>query len=555
MGSHNTTAVQVMSNTLMSNALELQTTAEYGAHPFLWGGSITAVKYIANDTRRATALVRAQTAFADHAWDSTDDWSSEMVASYETLLKNFYSMAALRLLAVANRITIEGIDRGTDDNTGASEAEKKEIIFRLVESKTPLCSPSYLSSYARRVREVAAGDEPGGHVFADDQEDHSNQMEAGTLPPPTDQDSTNQSVQAVLSESQATTALLRERLAQVELRERIRTASALPAPTQNVVMTPAMMSQFCLQMSQQTHAGTGTSNVAPPKPKTGKAKVLQDIKTSIKAHEMPAVIKLARANLARLMRETKADNTSRKIMLGGAEGLSLTMPGADTDTATVTSNTDSQLWSGLSAFNHLFSIMAAMPEEDFSRASLSDLLTLWKEVWDSPLGTHQQKLKAVQTFYEDHVEDLGKGVWLKQFNTDSRFLLENFKGDNPPVCKHCLGSGESTGRTANAEGAGGAGAHTTAGNGSADNGSVKKGKSKTTPKRKTFKGLCASMLIQSKTCDFGESCGFAHSPCASCGGTCKSARACSAWDQAAVHAKHGSQIDRINSAVRRKSNR
>ena len=511
-----------MSQQWMFNSLSSKTMEEYRDHPFMWGGGASTVKFVGPDAAREEALVRGSTAFADHPWDSADPWSTEAEASYRALLKTYYSLGAVRLQAVANGVDITGVVPGV-------VGEKNDITDRCVAAKAPLCSPNYLSAFATHVRLVTAGSTPGGLLFVQPVVEGPNLENT----PPRGEDEPGGAVQDLHA-------------ANLALRQQLAAAAAVQsAPQQPIMaMTPAMLHQIIEGIRGPALEGREFVT-PPPKAKTGWPKVLLDVKASLKAKEMPPVLKLSRANHDRLKKETKADTSSRRIFLG-TEGASLTLPGVDAEATVLTSSTDSRLWSGMSAFFRLFSIMAALPEDDFSRDSMSELLTVWSEVWDSPMGTRAQKLAAAIAFYDKYADQLGSGVWLSKFDSDSRFLLEHMKGDNPGVCKHCSGSGEasrlgSSTPTPSGGGAGGA------------KGTTKNGP-KQTSKRKlnVGKDFCSTMLIQGSLCT-STSCGRAHSPCASCGGACVSAQACKAWDQTLITAKYGTQIDRITSAKRRLS--
>jgi hypothetical protein len=397
---------------------------------------------------------------------------------------------------------------------------------RCVNAKAPLCSPGYLSAFAIHVRAVTAGTHPGGDLFV------APEFPAPLGPPLNRQPS-----------AADTAALLKANADNLALRQQLDAANAdrtreRHGPAPNMILTAEMFERMFNRMAPASTPQESKEYVTPPKAKTGYAKVLLDVDASLKANEMPPVLKVSRANRARLQKETKAESTTRRVLIGN-DGASLTIPGLDTGVTALTTDKDSQLWSGLSAFNRLFSIMAALPEEDFPRASLSEIMTVWAEVWDSPMGSHTQKLQAYIAFYDKYVGLLGTGVWLSKLDSDTRFLLEHMKGDNPAICNHCLGSGEGPSVITRADGGGGGGG-----------GRKEERRAKETGKRKGPTGPCASMLIQSRTCD-STSCSRAHSPCACCGGACKSAKACVAWDQAAVTAKYGAMIERINASKRR----
>jgi hypothetical protein len=326
--------------------------------------------------------------------------------------------------------------------------------------------------------------------------------------------------------------------ANAELRALLAAKERAHEPTQPTLTMSADMLQQLLG-----HIGSSAEskdNTPVPKGKTGWAKILGDVEGCLKAGEVPPVLKLSRANRARVQKEMKAAAADRRVILGSG-GATLTLPGVDTDTKALPTDRDSQLWSGLSAFFRLFSIMAALPEEDFPRASLSEFMTVWSEIWDSPMGTHAQKLTASVAFYDKYASTLGTGAWLDKLDSDSRFLLEHMKGDNPGPCGQCSGSGES--------GSSGPGHGPSGSRGGARDSKRGGGKNTPTKRKGAGNGICASMLVQSRTCN--GACGRSHSPCPSCGQGCASAKQCAAWDQSAINSKYGDAIKRIEASKRR----
>ena len=307
---------------------------------------------------------------------------------------------------------------------------------------------------------------------------------------------------------------------------------------------------YNMSLQMQTNSTAGVPAI-PVKPKAAWPKVLADVKVSLKAGELPSVLKLARGNKARLLKEFRASSTSRRLVLGN-EGASILLPGPDTDSTTKTTLVDDPVWSGMSAFFRLFSVMSALPEEDFPRACIADFMSVWSELWDSPRGTRGMKMNAMLAFYEKYVEDLGKGVWLTKLDSDSRFLYDHLEGTNPDLCRHCGGSGEASALTRG----GGGGSSSTSGKGKQATKQQPGAGGKQAGKRKPTLGkqLCYSMLEQAATCSDTE-CAFSHGPCPSCGSNCESASKCKKWDQATVTAKHGEIIERIKATKRRNGGR
>jgi hypothetical protein len=519
-----------MSCSWMANALSSLTQEEYVANPFPWGGSIGNVKFVGSDASRVELLQRARPVFEAHEWDSRTPWPADVVAITRSLLKTYYSVAALRLFAASSGVSILG-SSGTE--------EKSVLTERCIEARTPLCSPAYLSAFALHVRAVVAGETPGGMPFvhappALAEEVMPPPLPIGEVAPP---GPVGELIPPTLDAVNAANAALRQELALANARH------ALPPMS----ITPDVLQQLLARIGQAPPSDESKEPTPPGKAKTGWPKVLQDTVSAIKAQELPPILKLARSNRERLQKDSKTELASRRFSLGPG-GASLVLPGVDTDTVSVPSGKDTRVWSGLSAFNRLFSIMAGMSEEDFPRASLAELLTVWTEAWDSPMGSHEQKLLAVVAFYDKYVDDLGKGSWVKSFDSDSRFLLEHMRGDNPSPCKHCRGSGEGPSVLGCNGGCGGG---SRGGGGSTGLRNTKNSNGTPTKRAGTgaSAGVCASMFLQSRTC--AGKCGRSHSPCASCGGSCSSAATCGAWDQASVTAKHGDAIAAIARGAKR----
>ena len=367
-----------------------------------------------------------------------------------------------------------------------------------------------------------------------------------------------------------------------DLRKQLLEQAAISKAPQSVSLTLEMLDSI---INRPKPAG---ADVAPVKKKGGWQKVLTDVQLALASSEVAPVIKLSRQNHKRLTAEAKADTSSRKIQLhDGAStharthhtctciastfhtpmfsiahvashvyehaqlhGLTYTyhhltctpipLPGVslhmltDVDKA-VPSYKDSYLWTGMSAFNRFFDIMANSTEEEFPRKAMGEFMHCWAEVWDSPLGNHAQKLDGMLAFYEKYASILGQGLWEGKFDSDSRFLLEHMKGENPAQCNSCAGTGENTGFIPKHVGASAPGA-------------PPHGNTQNKPKHKPATGMCSSMLIKGKPCYDRKACTREHSPCPSCGGACTSATDCLSWDEPAVLAKYASVIERIQAA-------
>ena len=257
---------------------------------------------------------------------------------------------------------------------------------------------------------------------------------------------------------------------------------------------------------------------------TGVSRVLDDVKKALCARELPPVMKLSRGNLARVREDTRVSRHSKYICIGGDSGVELRLPNDHVDprSSMAACRADGELWSGMSAFNRLFSIMVQLPEEDFPRSALVDFFGVWRELWDVPMGTRTQKMRAMLAFYEKHVGSLGRGGWVDTFDRDARFLLAHLRGRNPPVCPCCAGTGEG-----NASGCAvdGEAPLSDVGDDSQDGKSTESGNDSPGPDRGDE--VCPSMEDTSVDC-VGNSCVFSHE--CPCGDGCYSARECPDFD-------------------------
>ena len=281
---------------------------------------------------------------------------------------------------------------------------------------------------------------------------------------------------------------------------------------------------------------------SPTKAKAGWKNVISDAKAALASNDVVKVLRLSRVNHKRLKSDAKSDKAMRRVQI--TEGLSLEMPSTDLDTRVKASAKDSAHRSGLSAFYRMFAIMSACTEVEFPRTKMTEFMMEWAEIWDSPLGTADGKLHGFLTFYEKYAAVLGESVWMQKFDHDSRFLQENMMGPNPDSCKRCSGTGDHDGRV-----------DTVKPKSTTPSKATNKRDRQTPTERPAYLAtqMCASMLIQGRTCP--PTCSRLHSPCPSCGGACKSALACVAWNQANVTKNYGDALSRISSLNSRSKRR
>jgi len=504
----------------MYENLTLLTEDEYKASPLLWGGSTTLVKWKGIDHKRLDALARAKISFVSCPWIGHDGpWPEAATQLYVKLLSRFYSASAVRLLAAVHGVDVTGVP---DDAGGIDE-----IVSRCVVAKAPLSSPQYLAAFAAQVRQVVAGKVTGGTRFV--------APDVFTNPLPRPAEETNAATQRTideLRELRASNRQLQEALEKSGTQGRDTSDSFGPASMKQMM---AMYAVMAAQMSPPKPEATTT----PSKAKVGWAKVLVDAKACLVADEVPPVLKLSRANRERLKREATTAADTQKVLLGGIGGVSLLLPASNTDRTTKSNTKDDPVFSALSGFFRLFSVMASSSEEEFPRAKMADFFSVWTELWDSPRGSRAQKMKAAVTFYEKYAEELGRGTWRVKFDADSRFLLEALSGPSPGLCSGCGGSGEHSGHGAKQ----GAPSDRPLG--------PKRGRDKPLGKGRNPKGpppLCMSMLDQKETCS-RHNCRFSHGPCPSCGGNCASAAKCAAWDSKVMADKYGALIKNIKTGT------
>jgi hypothetical protein len=86
-----------LSSDWMFQGLSHNVTDEYKVEPFKWAGATSMVKYVGPDAAREEALARGKTAFAGRDWTSEENFTAEEEGPYKSLLKTYYSAAALRL--------------------------------------------------------------------------------------------------------------------------------------------------------------------------------------------------------------------------------------------------------------------------------------------------------------------------------------------------------------------------------------------------------------------------------------------------------------------------
>ena len=517
-----------------------KTKAEYEASPLGFGGALTSIKWAGPDGARETHLTSTmKAAFSEVPWMSDVAWPAEAQEAYRTTLTKYVSVATLRLLAAVHDVDMSDIRSGS--------AEKEGIIVKCISAKVPFSTPPYLAQFYAFYKLVVQGSETGGFIFT---RDHALAMAAGTdLPRPLEHKSDDAPGQADVAQLMSDLAALRAQVSDLrstppqQVPPAVSSTTFRQAPAPGGLLTPLQLQQcaaVAIQMAASAAAAAGAEGPgAPtlPKAKTGYPKVLADMWAALKASEFPgamAVLKLSRAHKAKLTRDGKIASMNRTVSLGGEA--SVTLKGGAEDVLARSSATDHAVWSGLSAFNKLFAMMSAMPEEEFPRASLADLLAIWSSIWDSTNGTRQEKLDFVLAFWEEYAPCMGEGLWPDKFRTDSFMREELLHGRNPVSCRACGGSGEHTLSHQPTDGGGGGG-------GSAGKkrkrGGGAGGGAGTGDRRGGKDNPCKAMLFVDAACAGPTRCSFDHSgTCVSCGGKCTSAAACHAkgtWDQEKVN--------------------
>ena len=136
------------------------------------------------------------------------------------------------------------------------------------------------------------------------------------------------------------------------------------------------------------------------------------------------------------------------------------------------------------------------------------------------MGTRTQKMRAVLAFYEKYAGSLGRGVWLDNFDRDSRFLPTHLRGSNPPACPCCSGAGEARAGSGCAAGDEFSPDYEQADVGEDSQGDKSSKAGSESPGPDEGGGLCSSMLCESDDCA-GDRCGYSHE--CPCGADCYSA--------------------------------
>ena len=389
-------------------------------------------------------------------------------------------------------------------------------------AQVPLSSPAYLIAFHLEVVEIQEGRAEGGNVF--------------------------------------TVALV---LADAEPREPIPAAlaSPLPAPLASPLPGPAAaidgtIKQLLTMITEQNRSSDEkflrilerSSPAAPARQKDLWAKLMKEVKDAIAGGLDPSWRQLSSDNHLRLdLLRTQAQD-KKSVKIGGSISLELE-PDAISVSAKAHEHKICEVFTGLSAYNRLLSIMVNASEDVFSRKALSEVITVWREIWDSRRGTPIGKLDAFTAFYRMHADTLGDGLWENKLNSDSRFLHDYLDGAAHADCSFGMGTHSAACQASkHRQAPKHQGAPTKRGRDQ-----TKNGRSAPTRSMDMKGSYCSSMLIQSKTCK--GNCSRKHSPCPSCGGSCTAASACTSWDNALVVSKHGDAIDRITRSAGRKRGR
>ena len=170
-----------------------------------------------------------------------------------------------------------------------------------------------------------------------------------------------------------------------------------------------MNAVFAAFVAQAMHGAglPGIGGYQPPKPesKSAWARTVDETKLRAKSGVFPKVLKLTRLANHKSKRDAASDSDVRKVSLGN--DVSITLSGGASD-RTVAGPSDDTLWTHLSGFFRLFAILSAMPEADFARPKLAEMMLFWADLWDSPRGS-ALKTKAAVEFFNDNFELLGQG--------------------------------------------------------------------------------------------------------------------------------------------------
>ena len=471
-------------------------------------------------------------AFAGTPWQGDAAWTPDQAEAYRDLVTKYITLASLRLLAAVHTVDTTTIVAG-------SPTERADIAERCIVARAPFCTPPYLKAYHALLKQVILGNTEGGVVL--DQAALEAAALAGSDRP------ARGPIANVAVGGEDATELVRLRAANAALQQKIDRVpevvedGAPTIPLAQLKMFAAMAAAAAAQLQDSKEPG---AVVTATRTLTGWDKVNADVKTAIISGALPHVLKLSRANQEKLEGDSHTADGSRKIQLG--QGASISLPGGADDVVTLTSLHDSALWSGISAFNRLFSMMASMPEEECPRQKLADLLDVWSEIWDSPRSTRYQKLTSVLAFWRKYKATLGDGIWPQTLNSDNRILRDNLFGPNPRTCAKCKGSGEASA----------SGQHPTPSTSCNAATPSSRGPANPSPnKRKRPNGSnsnnhpCKSRLIKGAVCANPSACPFTHDgSCVACGGSCTSTSACSSWDAHAdkVNKRWGKLIKKLS---------
>ena len=502
----------------------LKTKEAYLLSPFGFGGGASTIKWKhkadAADVAQRLAVLGTLKASLPGSWDDKGSWSDIAKSGYKMLLGTFYSTNAVRALAAAAGIDLTGAPAGA---AGASQ-----IADLCIAARVPIASPHYLAEYVRAVGKVVGGALIGGLPFEGvDLTSESKMLEEGapgalthTVPPPPN-----------MASLMADLAAMKAALSSLHL-----TTPTAPTPAPGH-FEASFERMLALLHDSKTAAEAKEAQPAATKVKTGWPKVVDDTTQGLVNGDFVNVAKLSQGNKHRLEQESRATTDSHKVSLGGGPGgVALLFSGPRDDSTTVTTKHDGVLWSLINAFFRLFSIMASLPEDKFPRAKLSDFLSLWLEIWDSPSGTRLEKAHAAVAFYREYHESLGKGTWLATFNNNARFSINNLPPRIAPnyitQCSSCGGCGEHSGqhdqkRPPKAPDGGGRG----------------KGKGRSGGGGGAGPSPCFSMLDPTIGKCQMSGCRWSHSPCPSCGGACGSAADCVRFDAVKVTKEYGSLLD------------
>ena len=168
--------------------------------------------------------------------------------------------------------------------------------------------------------------------------------------------------------------------------------------------------------------------------------VVDSTKEALRARRFANPVALCRANESALKLSARR-RPGRQALSLGADGAVVLSEGVEGDVVDK-SLVDGAFWSAMGGFFRLFAIMAAMPGEDVPRQALADFLGVWSRIWDSSVGSRQQKIEAMERFYDERASTLGDGTWMKTLGSDMPFWSESFKGKNLPTCGACSGTGD-----------------------------------------------------------------------------------------------------------------